>query len=85
MTVCAMVKSEILNVIARNTDNKDLKQVVDKLYKKEERKLKETGIEYGIPGLKGIMSFMVGLSGIGYGLLRTKMRELPAVLGLEVM
>ncbi len=76
---------EILDVIARNTDNKDLKQVVDKLYKKEERKLKETGIEYGIPGLKGIMSFMVGLSGIGYGLLRTKMRELPAVLGLEVM
>lgn len=76
---------EILHVIARNTKNDKLQQLVERWYLEEEEKIKQDGVEYGIPQLKGLMSFMLGLSGIGYGLLRMKMKELPSVLGLEVM
>ncbi len=76
---------EILHVIARNTKNNDLQQLVEKWYFEEEEKIKQDGVEYGVPQLKGLMSFMVGLPGIGYGLLRIKRKELPSVLGLEVM
>lgn len=76
---------EILHVIARNTKNNELQQLVERWYLEEEEKIKQDGVEYGIPQLKGVMSFMLGLPGIGYGLLRMKMKELPAVLGLEVM
>ena len=76
---------DILHVIARNTGNNELKKQVEKWYLEEEEKIKQDGVKYGIPQLRGSMSFMLGLPGIGYGLLRMKMKELPAVLGLEVM
>ena len=76
---------EILHVIAGNTQNDDLQQLVEKWFFEEEEKIRHDGVKYGIPQLKGLMSFMLGLPGIGYGLLRMKMKELPAVLGLEVM
>ena len=55
-----------------------------KLMVRECKKIRKDGIEYGYPKLKGLMSCMVGLSGMGYGMLRMNDRKLPSVLGLEV-
>ncbi len=75
---------EVMNIIAENMEDEILSQEVRNLMIRESKKIRKDGIEYGYPKLKGLMSYMVGLSGIGYGLLRMKAEKLPSVLGLEV-
>ncbi|SFL42554.1 type 2 lantibiotic biosynthesis protein LanM [Lachnospiraceae bacterium KH1T2] len=76
---------DILSTIAGNVMDKKLQLAVDKYMLKEEDKIRRYGIGYGIPQLKGVVSYMLGLSGIGYGLLRSKTKEIPSILGLEVV
>ena len=75
---------EIMNIIAGNIKDEDLNRETKKLMVRECKKIRKDGIEYGYPKLKGLMSCMVGLSGMGYGMLRMNDRKLPSVLGLEV-
>ncbi len=76
---------DVLREIAINTNNKELMEKVHKFSVDEEESIKKYGIIYGIPQLKGSMSFMLGLPGIGYGYLRNKTKGLPMVLALEVL
>ncbi|WP_175475312.1 type 2 lanthipeptide synthetase LanM [Butyrivibrio sp. ob235] len=76
---------DALYTIAMNTENEELLKKVKESFREEEEKIKQYGIVYGVPQIKGLLSFMLGLSGIGYGLLRQRMSGLPSVLSLEVV
>lgn len=75
---------DLLLTIARNTENNKLKNNLAKLYQKLAERISENGVEYGIPQMRGLVSFMLGLSGIGYGLLRYLNPSLPCILSLEI-
>ena len=75
---------EIMNIIAENVKDEDLNRETKKMMVRECKKIRKEGIEYGYPKLKGLMSCMVGLSGMGYGMLRMDDDKLPSILGLEV-
>lgn len=46
--------------------------------------MRDNGIQSGLEHTTDLVGFMLGLSGIGYGLLRFTNPEIPSVLGLEV-
>lgn len=75
---------DILFAIANNIDNLNLAEEVCDMYQDVTNTIVENGVEYGIPQVKGMVSFMLGLSGIGYGILRRLNPMLPCVLGLEI-
>lgn len=76
---------EIVDLIANNTDNMELKALIESWRLLEEKKLEKFGIEYGIPQLNNLKSFMLGSSGVGYSMLRMRGLKIPSVLGLEVV
>ena len=76
---------EIMNIIAENVNDEELNHETKKMMVRECKKIRKEGIEYGYPKLKGLMSCMVGLSGMGYAMLRMEDDNLPSVLGLEVI
>lgn len=75
---------DILRAIARNKDRPQLDDGVRKMQQHLLEKTARDGVAYAIPQMKGMLSFMPGLSGIGYGILRGLNPKLPCVLALEL-
>ncbi|WP_207640730.1 type 2 lanthipeptide synthetase LanM [Butyrivibrio sp. VCD2006] len=76
---------DALSTIAKNIGDRKLLSLCRTLFVEEEQQLKREGAVYGIPQLKRSMSFMLGMPGIGYGLLRQITKGLPLVLSLEIV
>ena len=75
---------DILLAISGNIEDNALQKRVKNLSQKLAEKILKNGVEYGIPQMNGLVSFMLGLSGIGYGFLRCLDSSLPCVLSLEI-
>ncbi len=75
---------DILLTIANNQNCQQLYGDVQIILKKLLKKLRYEGASYEITQMKGVVSFMTGLSGIGYGILRNLNSKLPCVLALEL-
>lgn len=75
---------DILLTIARKSQDTRLLEETGKLYKALAEQISYEGISFGIPGMGGMISFMLGMSGIGYGFLRWADYRVPSVLSLEI-
>lgn len=72
-----ITQSGILETTMDNKKSYDyLKKIISRINKK--------GLILGIAGSRGIVSFMLGISGIGYTLMRQLDKTLPSLLALEV-
>lgn len=75
---------ECLLVIAKKTENKELMKKVHLIAAKECNKIIENGIKCANPLKVETVNFMLGISGVGYELLRLYDNSIPSVLALEV-
>lgn len=75
---------EILQIVSRSAGDSQLHRQLIQQYHNILRDVMIHGIKYGIPGVKGIFSFMQGLSGIAYGFLRSVNPDYPSVLSLQI-
>lgn len=75
---------ECLLVIAKKTMNKDLMKKLYCIADRECNKIVENGIRCANPLKVETVNFMLGISGVGYELLRLYDNSIPSVLALEV-
>lgn len=76
---------DCLLFIAKKTGDVTLSELVNNLAKTECKKILDKGIECANPIKVETINFMLGLSGIGYELLRLHDNSIPSVLALEVL
>lgn len=75
----------IAKFLAKATENEELDKRAEEIYTRIIQKISNDGMVYGIPGVIGLTSFMLGMSGIGYGILMHKYSQYPNLLGLEMI
>lgn len=63
---------------------KDIQELAQKKAAEFVDKIKRDGFRAGIDGMKEAPSFMLGLPGLGYMLLRLSHQEMPSILALEI-
>ncbi|GKX68948.1 type 2 lanthipeptide synthetase LanM [Inconstantimicrobium mannanitabidum] len=76
---------DILLDISKELKDNELEKIYRYNFQSAMKWLKEDGIRYGLYNGAAILTFMTGLSGIGYSLLRSINPKYPSVLALDVM
>ncbi len=74
----------IAKFLAKKIEDKKLGEYADAVYKETIAKMTKDGVTYGIPGVIGLSSFMLGISGIGYAILMHMNDQYPNLLGMEL-
>lgn len=75
---------DILLSVSLQLKDEELEHKTKELYTYVITEMVKDGVRYGIPGTRGIVSFMQGISGIAYSALRNVNPNYPSVLSLEV-
>lgn len=76
---------DILKTIADTTNDVEIMNKCNNLFNDFLEYIEEDGFKYGLYGTLGMVSFMTGISGIGYGMLRQVNPKLPSVLAIDLL
>lgn len=76
---------DILKTISETINDIELKETCKNLFNDFLEYIECDGIKYGLYGTLGMVSFMTGISGIGYGILRQINPKLPSVLAIDLL
>ena len=78
---------ELLLLLNERKSDENISKIIDRVAKSIILNVRENSYNWksGIPGREETLSFMVGISGIGYQLLRIYNRNIPSILTLEVL
>lgn len=76
---------DILKTISETINDIELMETCKSLFNDFLEYIENDGFKYGLYGTLGMVSFMTGISGIGYGILRQLNPKLPSVLAIDLL